>query len=105
MATYRTMQNPMTQTCSASTLIITNEGLTITIARRIWTPRLWNALVALLLSWGVQGLAWVGAPSWIPSRPGQPRWKRIACDGLTRLLFALLIPPTHWLRPLFDAYA
>jgi transposase len=105
MATYRSIQTPMTQAFPASTLTLTNDGITITIARSVWTPRWWNALVALLLSWDAQGLAWVASPSWISPIPGQPRWKRIACDGLTRLVWAVLIPPAHWLRPLFDAYA
>jgi len=104
MATYQSIHEPMTHAFPASTLTLTNAGLTITITRSVWTPRWWNALVALLLSWGSQGLAWAGAPAWIPPIPGQPRWKRIACDGLTRLLYALLIPPTHWLRALFAAY-
>ena len=104
MAAYQSIQTPMTHAFPASTLTLTNDGLTITIARRVWTPRWWNALVALVLSWGAQGLTWEGAPSWIPPVPGQPRWKRIACDGLTRLVWAVLIPPTHWLRTLFDAY-
>jgi transposase len=104
MATYQSIQEPMTHAFPASTLTLTNEGLTITIARSVWTPRWWNTLVALLLAWGSEGLAWAVFPSWIPPIPGQPRWKRISCDGLTRLLFALLVPPTHPLRALFEAF-
>jgi transposase len=104
MGTYRQLQDPIIHAFTASTITLANEGLTITIARPVWTPRLWNALVTLLLSWGSPGLTWVVRPSWIPPIPGQPRWKRIACDGVTRLLYALLIPPTHPLRTLCTAF-
>jgi len=57
MATYRSIQAPMTHAFPASTLTLTNDGITITIARSVWTPRWWNALIALLLSWDAQGLA------------------------------------------------
>lgn len=104
MATYQQLQQPIIQAFPASTMTLTNDGLTITIARRVWNPCVWNTLVTLLVSWGAQGLSWIARPSWIPAIPGQPRWKRIACDGLTRLLYALLIGPTHPLRALFDAF-
>ena len=104
MATYRQLQKPLIHAFTGSTITLTNEGLTITIARTVWPPRLWNALIALLLSSLSQGLTWIVHPSWIPPIPGQPRWKQISCDGFTRLLFALLISPTHPLRALFDAF-
>jgi transposase len=104
MATYQQLQDPIIQAFPASTMTLTNDGLSITIARRVWAPYVWNALVMLLVSWGAQGLSWIARPSWIPVIPGQPRWKRLSCDGLTRLLYALLIPPTHPLRALFEAF-
>ena len=104
MATYRQLHDPLNHAFTASTITMTNEGLTVTMARSLWTPHQWNTLVALVLSFISQGLSWISSPSWIPTIPGQPRWKCLSCDGLTRLLFALLIPPTHPLRTLFDAF-
>jgi transposase len=104
MATYRHLHDPLIHAFTSSTLTMTNEGLSVTMARSMWTPHQWNTLVALVLSFIAQGISWMSSPSWIPPIPGQPRWKRLSCDGLTRLLFALLIAPTHPLRPLFDAF-
>jgi transposase len=104
MASYVRIQEPILRQFGSSTLTITNEGLTLTIARSVWTPRLWKGFVTLLLSLVTGGVSWVARPSWIPQVPGQPRWKQIPCDGLTRLLFTLKIPETHWVRPLFDAF-
>ena len=104
MATYQQLHEPLVHTFTASTITMTNAGVTISLARRVWTPRAWNALVALLLSCVSQWQTWVVHPSWIPQRPGQPRWKQIPCDGVTRLLFALMIPSAHPLRALFDAF-
>ena len=104
MATYQHLQEPLIQAFPASTMTLTNDGLSLTIARGVWTPCVWNVLMRLLASWGAQGVSWIARPFWTPAIPGQPRWKRITCDGLTRLLYALLIPPTHRLRTLFEAF-
>lgn len=104
MAGYGHLQAPIHRQFGASSITITNECVTLTIGRSVWTPRLWKALVTLLLSVVTQGVSWAARPSWIPQVPGQPRWKQIPCDGLTRLLFLLKIPETHWVRALFEAY-
>ncbi len=105
MAAYRPIQHPIIRQFGSSTIARTNEHVTITIARHVWTQRLWKALITLLLSLVTQGESWVTGPSRIPPYiPGQPHWTQIACDGLTRLLYTLLIPATHPLRTLFEAF-
>ncbi len=104
MAANQRIQDPIIRQFGSSTITLTNEHVTITLAHCVWTPRLWKALMTLLLSLVTAGESWVAAPSRIPRIPGQPRWKQIPCDGLTRLLYTLFILPTHSLRALFDAY-
>ena len=105
MAAYHRIQAPIIRQFGSSTITLTNEHVTITIAQTVWTPRLWKALMTLLLSLVTTGETWVTGPSRIPRIPGQPRWKQIPCDGLTRLLYTHFILPTHPLRTLFTAYA
>ncbi len=104
MAAYRHIQAPIIRQFGSSTITLTNERVTITLAHSVWTPRLWKALVTLLLSLVTAGKSWVTEPSRIPRIPGQPRWKQIPCDGLTRLLYILQIPATHSVRTLFEAF-
>jgi hypothetical protein len=104
MAAYRRIQHPIIRHFGSSTLTLTNEHVIITIGRTVWPPRLWKALIALLLSLVTQGESWVTCPSRIPHIPGHPRWKQIPCDGLTRLLYTLQIPATHSLRTQFEAF-
>jgi len=104
MAAYQRIQDPILRQFGSSTITLRNEYVTITIAHTVWTPRLWKALMTLLLSLVTAGETWVTGPSRIPRIPGQPRWKQIPCDGLTRLLYTHFILPTHPLRALFDAY-
>lgn len=103
MATHEAIRQPMTHTLNSSPITLTNDGLTINIARSVWSLRHWNTLVMLLRQFLLNGLSWTMRPSWTLPIQGQPRWKQIPCDGLTCLLFALLIRPTHPLRALFDA--
>lgn len=91
-----------------STLILTDEGMTITIPRGYWTKRQWNWLVQLVTQLVVTGLAWVTAPSTISAVPSTsdsppPRWKRMSIDALSYLLYALMIPINHPLRKLYEA--
>lgn len=91
-----------------SQLTLSEEGLSLTIPRQSWTPRQWNWLVTLLTQALAGGLTWVMAPATIAataSRTGQPlRWKRMVIDGLSYLLFVLLIPAHHPLRQLYAAF-
>ncbi len=91
-----------------SQLTLSEEGLSITIPRQHWTPRQWNWLVTLLTQVLTAGLTWVTAPATIAataSRSGQPlRWKQMVIDGLSYLLFVLLIPARHPLRRLYAAF-
>jgi transposase len=104
MAAYQRIQHPIIRQFGTSTITLTNERVTITIAHSVWSPRLWKALITLLLSLVGQGEDWVTSPSRIAHIPGQPRWKQIPCDGLTRLLYTLMIPETDPLRVLFEAF-
>ena len=57
----------------------------------------------------VAGLMWITAPSTIEGVSGSggkagPRWKNMSIDGLSRLLYALMIPGNHPLRRLYDAF-
>ena len=104
MATYQRIQHPIIRQVGSSTMTLTNESVTIKIGHSVWTPRLWKALITLLLSLVGQGEDWVTSPSRIPRIPGQPRWKQIQCDGLTRLLYTLQIPATDPVRALFEAF-
>ncbi len=103
MAAYRQIPTPILRQFGSSTITRTNEGVTITVGHSVWTPRLWTALVTLLLSLVTPEETWVTGPSRIPHIPGQPRWKQMPCDGLTRLLYTRLMPMTHPLRALVAA--
>lgn len=91
-----------------STLTLTEEGLCLTIPRQHWTPRQWSWLVAVLTQALAAGLTWVTMPAAIPataSESGRPlRWKQMVIDGLSSLLFVLLIPSQHPLRRLYTAF-
>ena len=91
-----------------STLILTDEGMAITIPRSFWTKRQWHWLVQLVTQLVITGLAWVTAPSTIRpvlsnSASPPPRWKRMSIDALSYLLYALMIPVNHSLRRLYRA--
>ncbi len=103
METPNTALQPITHQLTSSTIILTDEGLTISISRRVWTPRHWDRLVNLMLQLVMTGLLWITLPSRVLPIQGQPRWKQITLDGLTCLLFAVMIRSNHPLRKLFDA--
>ena len=93
----------------ASTITLTKDGLTITLPRSQWSARQWNWLVNMLAQVMGVGLAWVLAPTVISAASSEagnpaPRWKRMVIDGLSYLLFVLMIPPEHTLRKLYDAF-
>jgi len=95
----------ITHQIGISTVTLAQEGLTIAIPRRHWSARSWAWLVTLLTQVLGGGLAWVLAPAagGAAANPG-PRWKQLGIDGLSYLLFVLLIPAEHRLRQLYAAF-
>ena len=63
MGVYQQIQHPIIRQFESSTITLTNERVTISIAHSVWTPRLWKAWVTLLLSLVTAGESWVTAPS------------------------------------------
>jgi transposase len=95
----------------ASSLELSEEGLTITILQSFWRKRQWQWLVQMLNQLCSDGLGWISAPT--EARPSaaaadeaqpKPRWKWLPLDGLSYLLFGLLIPASHPLRSLYAAF-
>jgi transposase len=106
MPQQNTLTEPLTQQIGTSTVTLTEKELTISIPRIFWTKKQWNWLFNTVFQLIVSSLAWITAPSMSSSSStdeGQPRWKLMAIDGISSLLFALLIRPTHPLRKLFNA--
>lgn len=95
----------ITQQIGISTVTLAQAGLTITIPRRHWSARHWAWLVQVLAQVLGGGLAWVLAPTIrvAAANPG-PHWKQLTIDGLSYLLFLLLIPAGHPLRQLYAAF-
>jgi len=92
-----------------STITLTQDELTIRLPRSQWSARQWAWLVHVLAQVLGAGLGWVLAPtvsSAAASEAGHPapRWKQLVSDGLSYLLFVLLIPPGHTLRKLYAAF-
>ena len=91
----------------STTLTVTDEGLAINIPRSYWSKKEWQWLVQVVTQLMGAGLMWITAPSTIGSGQtdkGGARWKNIKIDGLSRLLYALMIPDKHPLRGLYDAF-
>ncbi len=98
-----------THQIGVSTVTLAPEGLTIAIARSHWSARHWAWLVQVLTPVLGGGLAWVLAPTARATAAPEagspaPRWKPLVIDGLSYLLFVLLIPPGHPLRQLYAAF-
>ena len=92
----------------SSTIRLNDEGLVIIIPREFWSDRQWGWLLNIVTQLVVAGLAWVTEPATIeqctdPGKP-MPRWKRMYVDGLSYLLFVLMIPADHPVRKLYAAY-
>ncbi len=92
-----------------SAITLTQAGLTIHLPRSHWSARQWAWLVQVLAQVLGAGLGWVLAPtasSLAASEAGSsaPHWKPLVIDGLSYLLFVLLIPPGHPLRQLYAAF-
>jgi len=90
-----------------TTLRVTDEGLAINIARRYWTKKQGEWIVQVVTQLVGGGLMWITAPSTIGSGHAEkegPRWKNMKIDGLSKLLYALMIPDKHPLRVLYEAF-
>jgi transposase len=99
----------ITHQIGVSTITLAPEGLTIAIPRRHWRARHWTWLVQVLAQVLGAGLGWVLAPTVSSVAAAEadraaPRWKPLGIDGLSYLLFVLLIPPGHPLRQLYAAF-
>ena len=92
-----------------SEVTLTDEGMTISIPRSHWSKKQWEWIVRVVTQLIIAGLSWITAPSAIEAVPGSegeagPRWKKMRVDGLSRLLYALMIGDKHPLRRLYDAF-
>ena len=91
-----------------SVITLTPAGLTLSLPRSMWSVRQWAWLVNVLAQLMGVGMAWVLAPATITVTSTEvgnpPRWKQMVIDGLSYLLFALLIPAQHPLRNVYAAF-
>ncbi len=99
----------ITAQIGGAAITLTQDGLSISLVRSQWSARQWAWLVNVLAQVLGAGLGWVLAPTAISvaaSAGGSsaPRWKPLVIDGLSYLLFVLLIPPEHTLRKLYTAF-
>ena len=90
-------------------ITLTQDGLTIRLPRSQWSARHWAWLVNVLTQVLGADWGWVLAPTAIAvgasaADSAAPRWKPLVIDGLSYLLFVLLIPPAHTLRKLYAAF-
>ena len=96
---------PITLESSDSSLHATSSEISITISCKYWTQRQLKLLLNVLLLL-VNGSGWVTKPNESSNSitgDGQPRWKAMKLDVFSIVVFALLIPQSHFLRKLFDA--
>ena len=82
------------------------EQLTLHLSARLFGPELWEKLRHGFRTEGTND-KWIRAPSRLMTLeedvPGYPRWKRVTLDGLSWLIFHLLVPPDHKLVKLWQA--
>jgi transposase len=99
---------PIEYKIGSCTIILNDEGMMIIIPREYWTKRQWGWLLNIVTQLVVAGLAWVTEPATIKqyrdSGKPMPRWKQMYIDGLSYLLFVLMVPSNHPLRKLYAAY-
>ena len=97
----------MTAQIGGTVIRLTQEGLSISLPRSHWSARQWAWLVEVLAQVLGSGMGWVLAPTGggvgMADRDA-PRWKGLVIDGLSYLLFVLLIPSGHPLRKLYAAF-
>ncbi len=89
----------------ASSHAYLGTGLTIHLKASLFVPALWEQLCAWFS--GAPTLTWLQAPFQVmnaaESTPGSPRWKWIAVDVLSWLLFLVTVPVQHPLVALWQA--
>ena len=81
------------------------QGLTIHLSAKLFRIELWEAIRDWFQTkYGVPH--WLSAPFRVLTAeedvPGYPRWKQIEVDGLSWIIFHLLVPPDHRLVQLWQ---
>ena len=81
------------------------DGLTVHLERKQFAPLLWIQVRDWFSGNGAQ--AWLRAPFEVMtaegSTAGHPRWKQVGVDGLSWLIFVLMVPADHPLVRLWQA--
>lgn len=86
-------------------LVCVGEQLILHLSAKLFRPEMWAKLCR---GFKVENEKddWLGAPFRVMTReediPGYPRWKRITMDGLSWLIFQLLVPHDHKLVKLWQ---
>lgn len=79
-------------------LVCVGEQLILHLSARLFRPEMWAKLCHGFSAKDEKG-DWLGAPFRVMAReedvPGYPRWKRITMDGLSWLIYQLLVPHDH----------
>lgn len=80
------------------------SGLTLHLEASLFLPHVWEQVWAWFRGGGEQ--AWLRAPFRVMTAeaagPNQPRWKQMSVDGLSWLIFLLLVPAHHPLVKLWQ---
>lgn len=86
-------------------LVCVGEQLILHLSARLFRPEMWAKLCRGFKVGDEKG-DWLGAPFRVMTReeevPGYPRWKRVTMDGLSWLIFQLLVPSEHKLVKLWQ---
>ena len=85
----------------ASSLELSDKGLTVHVARRHFTPKQWRQLCEKLTQ-AQEQLQWLQVPFQVLEQEGA-RWKRMPLDLFSVVVYLLLISPGHKLVELFQA--
>jgi len=86
-------------------LVCVGEQLVLHLSARLFQPEMWAKLCRGFKAEEGKG-DWVGAPFRVMTLeeevPGYPRWKRVTLDGLSWVVFQLLVPHDHKLVRLWQ---
>jgi len=89
---------------TSSHACLSATGLTLHLGANLFSPALWQRLQAWFS--GAQNLIWLWAPfrtmTAEGSTPGSPRWKAVAVDVLSLLIFLVMVPASHPLVALWQ---